>query len=190
MTTTFKVKRYKEYFDIQYVTGLKVPMSVSDNFLASNKQEARKTIEMIRKMEKWILIFLAEKELYFDYRLIVLRYLTAIDSIASGLDIRSKMSTKDLAERFVISYKLDYDEALKEINGTLEYFNQVKNDSTYLRDWRRYDNYNELIRKYMLDYPTIKSDDFKNDELTNMSRLASEALDSLIAYRKNLKNEK
>lgn len=190
METSFKVKKYKQYFDIQYVTGLKLPYMTEDSFLGSDKQGTRKTINLIRKMEEGIKKVLVSEGLDFDYKFIILKHLNAIDSIASGIDIRSKMSVEELSDRFVWSFKRKYDEVLAEVQGTFDYFNDVKTKSTYLTDWRRYDNYNSLVKSYMLDFPIITSEDFVKDELTNMSRLATEALDELIAYRKNLKNEK
>jgi hypothetical protein len=190
METSFKVKKYKEYFDIQYVTGLNLPYMTNDNFLATNKQWAKKTIDLIRKMEEGIKKVLVEEGLNFDYRFITLKHLNAIDSIASGIDIRSKMSIEELSDRFVWSFKKKHDEVLAEVQATFHYFNDVKSKSSYLVDWRRYDRYNGLIKTHMLDFPSIKNDDFAIDELKNLNKLASEALDSLIEYNKKLQNEK
>ena len=189
METTFKISKAKEYIVIEYVTGLKVPMSTWNNFLASTAKDARNTIKWIRDMEEGVKKNLAENGINFDYRLIILKYLTAIDSIASGIDIRSKMSVEELSDRFVYGYKQKYDQVIAECEEIFNKFNEVKGNSSYLENWRDYDKFNSLVREYLLDYPQIKNSDFENDEFRNMSRLANEMLEILIKKNKE-ENEK
>lgn len=189
METTFKISKAKEYIVIEYVTGLKVPMSTWTNFLASTAKDARKTIKWIRDMEEGVKKNLVENGFKLDYKLIILKHLTAIDSIASGIDIRSKMSVEELSDRFVYGYKQKYDQAVKTVEETFEIFNEVKGTTSYSKDWRRYEKYNDLVAEFHLDFPKIGMDDFGKDELKEMSRLANEMLEILIKKNKE-KNEK
>lgn len=184
METTFKISKAKEYIVIEYVTGLKVPMSTWTNFLASTAKDARKTIKWIRDMEDGVKKNLAENGIKLDYKLIILKYLTAIDSIASGIDIRSKMSVEELSDRFVYGYKQKYDQAVKTVEETFEFFNKAKHNESYNTHWMRYEKYNDLVAEYQLDFPKIGIDDFGKDELKEIARLSKEMLDTLIKYNK------
>lgn len=189
METKFKISRYKEYIDIKYVTPIKLHMSATDSVFVSSAKEGRKLIQMIRDLENRIRTILNEREIDLDYRLIIVKHFRAIDSIASGIDIRSHMSIEELAERFVDGYKFKYDQVITECEDIFDEFNKVKGNSSYGKNWRVYDKFNDLVGEYKLDYPLIKSSDFEDDELRNMSKLASEALDALIKKRKK-QNEK
>lgn len=61
METSFKIKKKGKYIDIQYITGIKLPMSVYDNCLVSSVKEARNLITFIRKMEEGIKRNLVER---------------------------------------------------------------------------------------------------------------------------------
>ena len=187
METKFKISRVKglsQYIDIQYLTGIKLPLSADDNIFVTSAKEGRKLIQMIRDLENRVRTILSEREIDLDYRLIIVKHLKAIDSIASGIDIRSHMSIDELSERFVDGYKFKYDQVIAECEDIFDEFNKVKGNSSYGKNWRVYDKFNDLVRDYNLDYPMIKYEDFEDDELRNMSRLASEALDALIKKRK------
>lgn len=185
METKFKISRVKKYIDIKYVSGINLPLSASDNVFVSSAKEGRKLIQMIRDLENRIRTIFSEREIDLDYRLIIVKYLRAIDSISSGFDIRSGMSIDELSERFVDGYKFNYDQVIAECEEIFDTFNKVKGNSSYLDNWRVYDKFNSLVRDYNLDYPQIKNDDFDNDELKNMSKLADEMLELLIKKRKN-----
>ena len=184
METSFKIKKSGKFIDIQYITGIKIPMSTYDNVLVSSAKEGRKLINFIRNFEDGVRKCLVKEGIDLDYRLIIVKHLGAVDSISSGFDIRSKMSIEELSERFVFGFKRIYDTMLDDVEETFKLFNEVKNNSSYTKNWKRYDKYNEYVRDYDLDYPKISMDDFNNDELKNISRLASEALVLLIKERK------
>lgn len=185
METSFKVKKAGKFIDIQYITGIKLPMSTYDNVLVTSAKEGRKLIKFIRNFEDGVRKCLVKEGIDLDYRLIIVKHLGAVDSISSGFDIRSKMSIEELSERFVFGFKRIYDTMLDDVEETFKFFNEVKNDSSYTKNWKRYDKYNEYVRDYDLDYPKISMDDFNNDELKNISRLSSEVLELLIKERKN-----
>lgn len=187
METSFKIKKAGKFIDIQYITGIKLPISTYDNVLVSSAKEGRKLINFIRNFEDGIRKCLVKEGIDLDYRLIIVKHLGAVDSISSGFDIRSKMSIEELSERFVFGFKRIYDTILDDVEETFKFFNEVKNNSSYTKNWKRYDKYNEYVRDYDLDYPKISMDDFNNDELKNISKLASEALDLLIKERKKVK---
>lgn len=191
METTFKISRVKglrQYINIKYDTGLNLYLT-NDNIFVTSAKSGRRLIRMIRNLEDRIRTILSEKEIDLDYKLIIVKHLNAIDSIASGLDIRSGMSINELSERFIDGYKYKYDQVISECEEIFDKFNKVKGNSSYLANWRDYDNFNNLVKEYHLDYPQIKNDDFENDELKNMSKLTDEILELLIKKRKEQKNE-
>lgn len=185
METSFKVKKSGKYIDIQYISNLKTQIRIFDNILVSSAKEGRVLISTIRKYEESF----KKNQVYldngFDYRLIILKYLKAIDAIASGLDIRSRIPFEEMSERFIDSYKYLFDYTIKECNETYEYYLKVKNNSSYAKDWRRYDKFNENIIDFNLDYKKIDYNDFDDDELRNMDKLAKQALDLLILKNRN-----
>lgn len=184
METTFKISKAGKYIDIKYIVGIKLPMSVYDNVLVSSAKEGRKLIKLIRDFEKGVKEELVKQGVDLDYRMIMIRHLQVIDSIASGLDIRSKMSVAELSDRFVFGYNRMHESMIDEVEETLKYFNEVKAESSYMKDWRRFDKYNEYIRDYSLNYPQISMDDFGKDPLKKMEALANEMLETLIKDRK------
>lgn len=184
METTFKVKKSGKYIDIQYITGIKLPMSVYYNCLVSTVKEARHLIDFIRKMENGIKENLAEKGLDLDYRLIVIKHLQAIDAIASGIEIRSKLSVKELSERFVSGFKIKMDEILTECNSTFKIFNEIKDTTHYYENGRLYDKFNEYVRDYNLPFERIKLEDFGKNILDSMIQKSDEMLQFLINERK------
>lgn len=189
METTFKISRVKgmrQYINIKYDTGLNLFLT-NDNIFVTSAKRGRILIRMIRNLEDRIRTILSEREIDLDYKLIILKHLNAIDSIASGFDIRSGMSIDELSERFVDGYKYKYDQVISECEEIFDKFNKVKGNSSYLANWRDYDKFNNLVKEYHLDYPQIKNDDFENDELKNISRLANEMLELLIEKAKNKK---
>ncbi len=193
METKFKISRVKgmrQYIDIKYVTGLNLSLSIDDNVFVRSAKEGRKLIQMVRDLENRVRTVLSEREIDLDYKLIIVKHFKAIDSIASGFDIRSRMSIDELSERFVDGYKFKYDQVIAECEEIFNKFNEVKGNSSYLENWRDYDKFNSLVREYLLDYPQIKNSDFENDELRNMSRLANEMLEILIKKNKDKQNEK
>jgi hypothetical protein len=184
METTFKVKKSGKYIDIQYITGIKLPMSVYDNCLVSTVKEARHLIDFIRKMENGIKENLAEKGLDLDYRLIVIKHLQAIDAIASGIEIRSKLSVKELSERFVSGFKIKMDEILAECETTFKIFNEIKDNTHYYENGRLYDKFNEYVRDYNLPFERIKLEDFGKNILDDLIKKSDEMLQFLINERK------
>lgn len=180
METSFKIKKSGRYIDIKYITGIKIPMNIYDNILVSSAEDGRRLIKFIREFEDGVKKCLVKENISLDYRVIIAKHLLAIDSIASGLDIRSKMTIEELSERFVFSFKRIYDTMLDEVEETFKFFNKVKNDSSYMQNWKQYDKYNEYVKEYCLDYPNISTDDFKDDELKNMAKLSHDMLELLI----------
>jgi hypothetical protein len=162
-------------------------MSTNNNVFVTSAKEGRNLIKFIRDFEGGIRKCLVKERIDLDYRLIIVKHLGAVDSIASGIDIRSKMSIEDLSERFVFGFKRIYDTMLDDVEETFKFFNEIKNNSSYMKNWKRYDKYNEYVRDYNLDYPKISMDDFEDDELRNMSNIASEILDLLIKKNKEKK---
>lgn len=187
MKTSFKVKKSGNYIDIKYIAGIEVPITSYDNFLASNKKGAIATIDLIRKLEVEIQEILVQNQEDLDFRWIILRHIHAIDSIASGIDLRSGLPISELADRFVYGYKVTRDRINKECLETLKFFNENKETTSYMMNWRIYDKFNRDIKSFYLPYESINMDDFQKDELKNISSLVDDMLETLIKTKKNEK---
>lgn len=170
METSFKVSRQlNKYIQIDYVTDLGyMPVQYHKYVWCLNKQNARTFIQRVREIETHIKEILAKDKMSYDYRLIMCLFLNAIDNIATGLDIRSKMTSLELAERFVFTYDVKYKEAHKFCEETLTYVETEGKFTSYMKDWRRYDRHNELVKEFRLPFKQLELKDFGNDELKNI----------------------
>lgn len=112
----------------------------------------------------------------------------AIDAIASGLEVRSKMSIEELSERFVWSFNKKMTEIKAECESTFKLFNEVKDDTHYYQNGRLFDKFNEYVRDYDLPFKTINIDDFGKNILETMSGKIDEMLEMLREERKKFKD--
>lgn len=182
--TSFKVSKKGKYFQIDYISNLPyLPINYWGYIWSLNKSQARKFIEIVRDVEKFSQEIIKRDSLKIDYRLLVLMHLKAIDSISTGIDIRSGKSNLELAEDFVWSYNKKYNEAQLECLETREYFEKDGKSSSYMKNWRKYDKYNELIREFYFDLAPIGMNDFEDDELKNMEV----SLDKMLELIKSIK---
>lgn len=187
METSFNVSKKTKYFQIDYVTGLDyVPSHYHKYVWCLNKKSTRTFIQRVIEIEKEIKEILLKNSLPYDYRLIVYLHLAAIDSISSGLDIRSNMSSAELADRFVYGYDLKYKEAYTFCKDTLDHVESTGKFYSYMKDWRRYDKHNDLVREFNLPFKKLESEDFQVDHLKNMHE-ALDMFNKLIDERKQLR---
>ena len=187
METSFKVSKKGKYIQVDYISNeLVVPLRYNKNVWSLNKEHAKTFIQRVREIEAHIKEILVNDNLLYDYRLIIYLHLNAIDNISSGLDIRSKMSSVELAERFVSGYDNKYKEAYTFCKDTLEYMEKRSELYGYMTDWRRHDKHNDFVREFKLPFKELTMEDFKVNELYNMSD-ALYALNKLIKERKALK---
>jgi hypothetical protein len=112
-------------------------------------------------------------------------FIKNIDSISSGLSIWSNNSTEDLAHGFVRGYVSKYEEAIKFCEETLEYYETKGKHDSYMRHWKRYDQYNEHIREFYLTYKPLNLEDFNRDELLD----AIKSMDKLIEVVDNFNKD-
>ena len=192
METSFKVSKKTKYIQIDYVTGLDyVPSHYHKYVWCFSVPKARAFIKRVQEIQENIIKLLATQGLPYDYRLIMYLHLNAIENISCGLDIRSDMSSHELADRFVYGYDHRYKEAHTFCKDTLDHVESTGKFDSYMKDWRRHDKHNDLVREYNLPLKRLELEDFRVDELKNMSE-ALEAMHKLIDEdneRKKLKGE-
>lgn len=187
METSFKVSKKTKYFQIDYVTGLDyVPSHYHKYVWCLNKKSARTFVQRVIEIEKEIKEILLNDSLPYDWRLIVYLHLAAIDNISSGLDIRSNMSSAELADRFVYGYDRKYKEAYTFCKDTLDHVETTGKFDSYMKDWRRHDKHNDLVREFNLPLKRLELEDFHVDELKSMGE-ALNMLNKLIDERKQLR---
>lgn len=176
METSFKVSKKTKYIQIDYVTGLDyVPSHYNKYVWSLNKKHARAFIQRVIEIETHIKQILVKDGLPYDYRLIMYLHLNAIDNISSGLDIRSNMTSSELADRFVYGYDHKYKEAHKFCKDTLDHVETTGKFDSYMKDWRRHDKHNNLVREFNLPLKRLELEDFHVDHVKNIG----EALDML-----------
>jgi hypothetical protein len=190
--TSFKVSKKTKYIQIDYVTELDyVPSHYHKYVWCLSVPKARTFVKRVQEIEANIIKLLATQELSYDYRLIMYLHLNAIENISCGFDIRSDMSSLELAERFVGGYDHKYKEAYTFCKDTLDHVETTGKFDSYMKDWRRHDKHNDLVREFNLPFKKLELEDFRVDELKNMSE-ALEAMHKLIDEdneRKKLKNQ-
>lgn len=187
METSFKVSKKTKYIQIDYVTGLDYVPSHYHNYVwCLSKKDARAFIERVIEIETHIKQILVKDGLPYDYRLIMYLHLNAIENISCGLDIRSDMSSADLADRFVYGYDHRYKEAYTFCKDTLDHVETTGKFDSYMKDWRRHDKHNDLVREYNLPLKRLELEDFHVDHLKNMGE-ALDMLNKLIDERKKLR---
>lgn len=184
MDTSFKVSRkLGKYIQLDYITGLDyVPIGYHKYAWCVDKKSARAFIECFRGIETHVKEIIDDKKLGFDYRLVMYKFLNAIDGISTGFDIRSDLSSFELAERFVSSYEHSFKEAFVFCKDTLEHVNAEGKFDSYMKDWRRHDKHNELVREYNLPFKSLNTEDFQVDYLKNLEK-AVEAMHKLLDER-------
>lgn len=190
METKFKAKKATRYFQIDYVSGLiNKPNHYADYVWCISKNEAREFVRRAGEIESNIKKILNDKQLEYDFRLIMCLCLPVIESISSGFDIRKDVSSPDLAEGFVKGYQTRYEKAYEFCEQTLDHVEKIGKFDSYMKDWRRYDRHNDLVREFNLPLKKLELEDFGFDEIKSME----DALDSfhkLFDERKTLRESK
>lgn len=188
METSFKASKKSNYFQIDYISGL-TDMAVQYHMYVwcLSKAHSRDFIQRVKEIETHVKEKLTNDGLSYDFRLIMHLYLNVIENISCGLDIRSTMTSHELAERFVSGYHRKYLEAQTFCKDTLEYVESVGKKDSYMKDWRRYDKHNDLVREFRLPMKKLELSDFHVDHLDNMAK-SLDMLNNFINERKALKN--
>ncbi len=191
METSFKVSRkLGKYIQIDYVTGLSyLPIQYHKYVWCLNKTHARAFIKRMVEIEAHVKELLAKDNMTYDFRLIMCLYLSTIENIASSLDIRSDMDSLELAKRFVFGYDEKYKEAHKFCQDTLEHVEAIGKYDSYMKDWRRHDKHNELVKEFNLPFKQLELEDFRVDNMKNLEE-ALDAFHKLIDERNDTNGEK
>jgi hypothetical protein len=190
METTFKISRkLVKYIQIEYVSNLpKKPWFCEDHIWFSTAKEGRKFVDMVRKLEVGIKKEIKENNYGFDFRLVIHKYLKVIDSISSGLDVRSKLSIDVLSEGFTSGYNNQRNEAIKYCDETFIHIKENYETIRYEHNWKDFDKVNVLIDEFLLDYEKISDKSFKTNTLDELNKMSGEILELLIKKRKEFKD--
>jgi hypothetical protein len=177
-----KVSKAKNYYQVKVLTDLPfLPMGSTNYMWSYDRKSAETFILAIYTFRNEFSKLIDNKGYQFNPDMVLLRYLPLIDSYSSGIDIRSKLKPEELADNIVSHYNEKYTEAYEFCSETLKFVEENKDDEeiSYMKDWKRYDKHNSLIREFYLDFKNITSDDFKGDELKKMSILTGDILTML-----------
>jgi len=187
MLTSFKASKKGKYFQIDYVTGLDyVPSHYHKYVWCLSKKNATAFIQRVNEIEREIKEILVKDSLPYDYRLIICLHLNAIENISCGLDIRSNMSSLELAERFVGGYDHKYKEANTFCKDTLDHVETTGKYDGYVKDWGRHDKHNDLVKEFILPFKRLELSDFRVDKLKNIGE-GLDMLDKMIDESKKAK---
>lgn len=160
-------KASTEYINVSYNGALELSsdesyedhLYITNSVWTSNKiVDAKKLSNYIIDVERTVLKrlqFLKNDSVY--HKRIIVEYLKLIDSIASGLDVRSKWSTEELAERLVNWYVEKIDKIETKYNELL--IQMQLTPMTYMDNWREFDNYHRDVDTYELTKFPPKLDD-------------------------------
>jgi hypothetical protein len=178
MDTSFKFSiKLSKYIQVDYITGLDyIPIGYHKYAWFLDKKRARDFIQRFREIETHVKEIINGKKLSFDYRLIMCKFLKSIDSISGGFDVRSDISSIELADRFVSSYENSYKESFTFCKDTLEHVEVEGKFDSYMKDWVRYDKHNGLVREYNLPFKSLNLEDFQVDHLKS----ALESVDAML----------
>ena len=174
-----------KYIEVTYnslLPKISTKHSFNSSQLYSSEEEADLFIIKAKEIHSLMSDYIIKEKLPFKVDLVMLIYFPVIDSISSGLDIRSKMSSEEIAVLFVNGYKKKYNEALEFCNSVIKRYVDGAYMESYTKHWRDYDKHNELVDEFQLDLRKFEDSDFKiNLEILN--KKASELIDML--FKKN-----
>jgi len=173
----FKASKQGKYIQIDYL-GYKPANSMINNrthghmwFL--NGTDARKFMTKVLELEVEFGNELIKLGLSHNPNKIIRFYLNVIDSISSGLDIRSDMSNQEIAKSFVSGFNNSYNEKLRYCQSIIESAKKVP-ISMYTTT---YDNFNEENDMYEFGLKDTLDTYLKPDPLVKMGGLLDEMLE-------------
>ena len=172
----FKIKKVGKYYDVIYI-GFPSPnvtfdVHVRSNVFHSKRNEVEAFINYVRDIEK----LMAKLKTKHNIRKIIAYYIRQIDSISSGLDVRSTWSKEEFAEILVKWFTEKYNEAEEFCKSTLEWIKS--NECNYYTDWSRFDKYNYTNKIFELGLPELDSsyEGFGQDPLERALELSTQLL--------------
>lgn len=140
---------------------------------------ARRLIKSVNDLEIKAQELISANSWNFTKEAVVAYWFASLDSISTGIDIRSNTNFNELSVRFINAYADKYFENKKFCEETHEFVNNAGEKDSYLSDWKRYDKCNELNKKFNFGFPSISNHSFKYDELDKMLELTGTMLDIL-----------
>ena len=177
MDNKFKASKKGKYIQIEYIDYVP-PNSTIKNHTDSymwflNGDDARRFMKLIVDLEDEIVKQYIENQVH-NYKKIIRFYLNVIDSVASGLDVRSKLSLEEFATLIMGGFNRTYVNAKNECQEIIDK-GKVEKFSKYSRLVDRYEHLTKLYELDELDVEPI-SDYIKPDELVVMSNLLDDML--------------
>lgn len=190
MNTSFTKSQTGKYVDVTYNTHIpNLFMNLRYNAHQSclSDEDADKFIAKVQEMEKTIAEEMAKQNFSYKVELIILTYMPLIESVSSGFDVRSKLSTQELAKLIVNGYNKKYVEALSFCTDTIKMFDETGKAEGYPKNYKIYDRHNELVEEFQFDLRKIKDSDF-DVNLETLNQAASKMLDELIKLNESKNN--
>lgn len=187
MESKFTKKQGDKYLEVTYNHGLELKshrLKFNASQYCTNETDAEVFIKRAESIEKELDKVLLENKSYHNAGRIMLMYMQAIEAIASGIEIRSKLKDDELARRFFEGYNTKHLEAVAFCEKTMEMYNAGGKDEGYSTHWRDYDKLNELIDEYNLGFKKLSMDDFKVS-FSSMNDNMSDILQKLIDLNKD-----
>lgn len=188
METKFTKKPTEKYIEVTYVTNVENlchRLKYNATQPESTEERADNYIAKVHAIEPLVEAENAKRGSICKPELIMLTYLPMINSIASGIDVRSKMSNQEIAEVIVDSYYNRYNNAIGFCKQIMEMYDGGERKEGYTKHWKDYDKYNELIEEYQLEQFNKLTDDSFDISLSSLSKQADAFLKTLIEINKN-----
>jgi len=179
--TTYTKEKIEKYTEVTYIPDIEITFNQkykSKQWCLSDS-DADKFISKTKQLEALISSEIVNRNLGFKPQLIMLTWLPIIDSICSGLDVRSKMSNEELINLFINVYQKKYNEAFSFCKETIAMYEESGKNESYTKHWRDYGKHNELVDEYQFDLRKFKDSDFAIN-LEKIKKDAQELLDLLI----------
>jgi len=183
MSTKFSKRQSGNYIELTYNSDIE-SLKYNSSTLCSNEAEVDALIQKINAVESCISEEISKQNLPFKTPFVILTYMNVLSSVSLGIEVRSKLSNEELAEKFVSGYKKMYDEAYSFCLKTIDLYDNGGKNESYTKYWRDYDKHNELVKKFKFELRTFKDSDFTVN-LESINQAVKKMLDELIDKNKN-----
>lgn len=180
----FKVTKSGKYYNIQYI-GYKAPnhtidIQFYDFVYQSTREQSEHFIQYFREVKTKIEQVLERHKLEHDAGKICRIRLGFIESLASGLDVRSSWSTDEVAERLVEGYNRDYTEKRIICLYILDKAKSARKKPEYISNYVEFDKYSRYNQLYELSLPKVSEFTVTiDDRLDQALKATSELLEKL-----------
>lgn len=191
-TKNFKVSKKGRYFDIRYLKYTPPSDSVfyytyDKSVWETNRASAEKFMNLVIDIEPLVIKELKSQALSHNPNKIIASRLKTIESISSGIDIRSHWSAEKISENIVDSFNKQYVEAKEKCENIL--IDLKNNPVTYWDKSREFDEYKRLNNLFELGLES--TDNFYSEPVFASFDKISMLLDKMsnILDENKLKNE-